>query len=223
MKNIYIYFFCSFNYSIMDLDWANSCFRLQSGIIVFWVFKGLCYFSWFEPDHLNRWIFPKKKFVPFHWCKIWSLTVFRQFMRIPSSTSVKFSWWNSAYLLTRRLQQQVMALCLATGIPKDWEDQVSWGTKYLKGTSPRVILCKLSWWATIYHLWIQRNNRIYGGKVETEEKILKFIKRDIRGRMKESREQIHPLKKKISFVRIGVYLDEFVCFITWCKGWAGLW
>ena len=32
-------------------------------------------------------------------------------------------------------------------------------------------------WETIYHLWIQRNNRIYVDEVKTHEQIFKSIKK----------------------------------------------
>ena len=38
-------------------------------------------------------------------------------------------------------------------------------------------------WATIYHIWLQRNNKCFGGVVFTEEQIIHRIKWDIRAKM----------------------------------------
>ncbi len=69
-----------------------------------------------------------------------------------------------------------MNLCLIPDIPKDWEALVSWGIKSLKGNSLRVSICKLAWWATVYHLWLHRSSRIHGGVIKTEEQLIRDIK-----------------------------------------------
>ena len=36
----------------------------------------------------------------------------------------------------------------------------------------------------VYHVWLQRNKRIFYGEIKTEEQILKAIKMDVKPRMK---------------------------------------
>jgi hypothetical protein len=47
-------------------------------------------------------------------------------------------------------------------------------------------ICQVAWCAIVYHIWIQRNNRIHAGEVKTEEQIVKAIKRDVKARMEAS-------------------------------------
>jgi hypothetical protein len=46
-----------------------------------------------------------------------------------------------------------------------------------------VTLCKIAWWATLYHIWLQRNARLHDGEVKTEEQIIKVIRKDVKARM----------------------------------------
>lgn len=52
-------------------------------------------------------------------------------------------------------------------VPDDWNLILSWGIKNLQGRSFRASICKVAWWATVYHttiyIWIQRNDRIHAG------------------------------------------------------------
>jgi hypothetical protein len=61
-----------------------------------------------------------------------------------------------------------MALCLVPNVPNDWELLIIWGIKNLKGRSFRASLCKVACWATVYHIWIERNSRINDGKVRRD-------------------------------------------------------
>ena len=54
----------------------------------------------------------------------------------------------------------------------------------LKGNTFRASICKVAWSATVYHVWLQRNNRIFDGEIKTEEQIVKAIKMDVKPRMK---------------------------------------
>jgi hypothetical protein len=50
-----------------------------------------------------------------------------------------------------------------------------WGIQTLKERSFRSYLSKLSWWATIYHIWARRNVRNHGGDLKIEEGIVKGV------------------------------------------------
>ncbi len=53
----------------------------------------------------------------------------------------------------------------------------------LKGKTFRASICKVAWWATVYHVWVQRNNRIFDAEIKTEEQIVKAIRMDVKPRM----------------------------------------
>jgi hypothetical protein len=76
-----------------------------------------------------------------------------------------------------------MVLCLVSSVPEDWDLLLEWDIKNLKGRSFRVTLCKITWWATVYHLWLQRNARLHAGEVKFEEQIIKAIRRDVKAKM----------------------------------------
>jgi hypothetical protein len=80
---------------------------------------------------------------------------------------------------TKRIWKTNMALCLVPNIPFNWSLLLSWGMHNLKGKSFRASLCKVAWWATIYHIWIQ----IHGGVINSEDQIIKDIHRDVKGKL----------------------------------------
>jgi hypothetical protein len=49
----------------------------------------------------------------------------------------------------------------------------------LKSQSFRVILCKLDWPATMYHLWFDGNQRVLKEQAKSEEGLLQAVKRDV--------------------------------------------
>lgn len=56
-------------------------------------------------------------------------------------------------------QEHVMGLCRVTDVPIIWDEIVQWGVTNLKGKGFRANFFKLVWWATIYHIQLQRNSR----------------------------------------------------------------
>ena len=84
---------------------------------------------------------------------------------------------------TKRIWDHIMALCLVFDAIDDWNMLVAWGTQHLQGKLFRTSLSKLAWWAMVYHLWLQRNARVHGGKIKTEEQIMQDICRDVKARL----------------------------------------
>ena len=76
-----------------------------------------------------------------------------------------------------RIWKYIMGLCLASSVPDNWDLLLKWDIKNLKGRSFRATLCKIAWWATVYHLWQQRNARLHAGEMKSEENIIKAIRR----------------------------------------------
>lgn len=76
-----------------------------------------------------------------------------------------------------------MNLWLVSDVECTWQILIDWSVNQLKGRSLKVTICKLAWWATVYHLWQQRNAIIHSKNVRNEEHIIKDIKKDVKGRI----------------------------------------
>uniref|UniRef100_A0A2N9EMM7 RING-type domain-containing protein n=1 Tax=Fagus sylvatica TaxID=28930 RepID=A0A2N9EMM7_FAGSY len=61
--------------------------------------------------------------------------------------------------ITRRIWRNVLDASYK------WDNLVVWGLGNLKGKSLRVLLCKLAWWSSVYHLWLQRNAVVHASTV----------------------------------------------------------
>jgi hypothetical protein len=72
-----------------------------------------------------------------------------------------------------------MGLCLISDVNYYWLDWLI-GLLFISKVSFRIAICKLAWWAAVYHLWQQRNAVIHSGKIRTEEQIIKDVKRDVK-------------------------------------------
>ena len=78
------------------------------------------------------------------------------------------------YFFTKRIQGSVMRLCLVSNRLFSWEDLIEWVSSNLKGKGMRSNICRLGLWATVYHIWLQRNAIIHRGHIKTEEQIIKL-------------------------------------------------
>ena len=76
-----------------------------------------------------------------------------------------------------------MKLCLVSNAQFVWEDLIAWGARELKGKGLRVIACKLAWWATVYHIWLQRNAIVSEERISTEEQLKRSIIKDVKTRL----------------------------------------
>ena len=56
-----------------------------------------------------------------------------------------------------------------------WEDIILWLRMRCCGNSLRSFVVKLGFGATLYHVWMERNRRMFGGEVKAEEDIVKAI------------------------------------------------
>ena len=72
-----------------------------------------------------------------------------------------FSFFFFKCPFSKRIWQAIKQLSLVPGISYNWEEVVNLGIHYLQGSNFKASLCKVAWWATVYHIWIQRNNIIH--------------------------------------------------------------
>lgn len=94
-----------------------------------------------------------------------------------------------------------MELCLLSIVTHEWNMRLEWRIQNLKGKIFRVTLCKIAWWATLYHIWLQRNARLHDGEVKIEEQIIKVIRKDVKARME------------------AVKAPDSILHITLCSNW----
>ena len=75
------------------------------------------------------------------------------------------------HIFFRRIWDDLLKSCLVSNAWFVWEDLIAWGARELKGKGLRVIACKLAlaWWATVYHIWLQRNAIVHEDRILTEE------------------------------------------------------
>lgn len=73
-----------------------------------------------------------------------------------------------------------MVKCLISDIPVLWSDVVLRGLRNLKSRCLQAIVCKLSWSATVYHIWRLRNDIRHGSVPKSEEKLLQLISWEVR-------------------------------------------
>ena len=56
-----------------------------------------------------------------------------------------------------------------------WGREFQWAMTNLKSKRFHFTVIKLAWSAHIYHIWIERNTRIYGGKCHSEESLFRYL------------------------------------------------
>lgn len=63
----------------------------------------------------------------------------------------------------------------------EWDELVAWGLAHQKAKVLRV--CKLAWWSSLYHIWLQKNAIMHASKVWCEKQSLKSIRRNVSARL----------------------------------------
>jgi hypothetical protein len=84
---------------------------------------------------------------------------------------------------TKRIWCTIMSFFLISKVHHCWDDLLDRGISSLKGSSLRATVCKMAWWSSAYHIWLQRNVIIHNSIVWTEEKIMKSIQKGIKARL----------------------------------------
>ncbi|WMV24896.1 hypothetical protein MTR67_018281 [Solanum verrucosum] len=62
-----------------------------------------------------------------------------------------------------------------------WHEEVQWAIKYMKGRNSIAQVYRMCLAGTIYHVWIERNCRIFQTKQRSEEFMIRHIIREIHG------------------------------------------
>lgn len=64
-----------------------------------------------------------------------------------------------------------------------WDSEITWATGLCRGKSFRSLLLKLALAAGVYHIWILRNSRVFGGSLGSSSAILSCSDENIRLRV----------------------------------------
>ena len=64
-----------------------------------------------------------------------------------------------------------------------WNYELKWACQRLKGKALISTLLRIGWSAYIYHMWKERNNRLFRHKEETKEQILEQVKEAVRHKL----------------------------------------
>jgi hypothetical protein len=86
-------------------------------------------------------------------------------------------------LFCKIICREVMKKCLIDDPFIGWDDIMNWGVEVLKSRKLKAALCKLSWSATVYNIWRQRNGLKHGNKLKSEEKVVQNITWEVRARI----------------------------------------
>ena len=83
---------------------------------------------------------------------------------------------------TAGIWKRILRFCGNIRHPRNWENEFLWVTA-TKGKSFCAILKRIAWGATIYHLWRQRNSRVYENIFNPADAIFHIICNDVRLRV----------------------------------------
>ena len=84
---------------------------------------------------------------------------------------------------SKEIWKQILCLCGLRRTVLDWHYEFKWAIQKVKGKSMISMVLRVGWNAFIYHIWRERNNRIFRNKEETKEQIMEHIKSVIRHRL----------------------------------------
>ena len=80
---------------------------------------------------------------------------------------------------SKTLWKNILLLCDLQREVGNWEEEISWVVRMIKGKSLISVILSTAWKAYIYHVWQERNRRLHS-KPSSPRQILKQIKKEIR-------------------------------------------
>jgi len=102
-----------------------------------------------------------------------------------------------------------MRKCIWGFFENNWKSILVWGVKKLRGKGLRAVICKVALRAIVYHIWMQRNHRIFGGQVCSKENASKIISLDVKAKVSsKSGFKNSDLNKALCFL-YGVFPIQF--------------
>ncbi len=62
-------------------------------------------------------------------------------------------------------------------------------------------------WASVYHVWLQRDSRIHGGEIKTKEQLVKSIQWDVKAKMEAKGKIDSSILSKVLCTKLGISLS----------------
>ncbi|GAV83756.1 zf-RVT domain-containing protein, partial [Cephalotus follicularis] len=84
---------------------------------------------------------------------------------------------------TKQIWTQVLRKCNINRPILTWTEEIQWMAGQTKGNKPPQTIRKLAFGATVYHIWMERNRRIFKNRFLPVESIVHKIQCDVAGKM----------------------------------------
>ncbi|KAF5186432.1 Ribonuclease h domain [Thalictrum thalictroides] len=85
---------------------------------------------------------------------------------------------------SKEVWKEILNWCGIRRTPMTSVNEWMWIFRFFKGNSLRKSVCKVALAATIYHLWTERNHRVFRDKMRPPSETIRCIIRDVRLRFK---------------------------------------
>ncbi|XP_028083430.1 uncharacterized protein LOC114284679 [Camellia sinensis] len=86
-------------------------------------------------------------------------------------------------IFSSRIWGGILAKCNSNWPTLPWLETVDFAVRSTSGTSLKVVILKLSFLCTVYHIWMERNSRIFSKALKPEEVVTNSIIQMVRGRL----------------------------------------
>ena len=81
---------------------------------------------------------------------------------------------------SRSIWDRILSLCEQSRQIGNWNEELQWAIKQIKGRKLVSAILRIAWRGCIYHVWRERNRRLYGNATETYQKAFEQIKEAVR-------------------------------------------
>ena len=77
----------------------------------------------------------------------------------------------------------ILTLCGQNKMIGGWSEELQWAIKNIKGRTLVYTILRVAWKAFIYHVWRERNGRLFGNSIESSMQVMERIKDVVRLRL----------------------------------------
>ncbi|KAL4383402.1 hypothetical protein GQ457_15G010210 [Hibiscus cannabinus] len=98
---------------------------------------------------------------------------------------------------SKEVWKRILQLCGVHRSVSNWEDELGWAVRHLKGRSFIVFVLKLAWQAYVYYVWEERNRRCFRGTFRSVDSLLHCIQDVVRIRAHTKNIRLDDVNKNI--------------------------
>ena len=81
---------------------------------------------------------------------------------------------------SRSIWRMILTLCGQNRMIGGWSEELQWAIKNIKGRTLVYTILRVAWKAFIYHVWKERNRRLFGNSIESSIQVMERIKDAVR-------------------------------------------